>query len=155
MLPTLCGPYRNSCWFDHSSICIVLCFPGVVEASNDHAVACFKLLLVVPDSVHIKMCSAEVALGHIVLPVVSFPPVSIIVPMFPVRRRRHTGAAVQLGTFQKRRRQTAGRKCTSTSSSFRMHTCAGPCSEPGTLSLSLSWYVSLEVCSEVANGLGI
>jgi len=79
MLPTLCGPYRNSCWFDHSSICIFLCFPGVVEASNDHAVACFKLLLVVPDSVRIKMCSAEVALGHIVLPVVSFPPLSIIV----------------------------------------------------------------------------
>jgi hypothetical protein len=85
-----------------------LCFPGEVEASNDHAMACFKLLLLVSDSFHIEMCSAEVALGHFVLPLISFPPVSIVVPMFHVRRR-HTGAAVQLGTFQIGRRQTVGR----------------------------------------------
>lgn len=154
MLPTLCGPYRNCCWFDHSSICIFFCFPGEVEASNDHAMACLKLLLLVPDSFHIEMCSAEVALSHTVLPLVSFPPVSIIVPMSHVRRH-HTGAAVQLGTSQKRRRQTVGRKYTSTFSSFGRHTGAGPCSVPGTQSLSLSWFVRLDVCSEVANGLGI
>lgn len=150
MLPTRFGPYRNSCCFDHSSICI-FCFPGEVEASNDHAM--LKAAACCPWFSPCEMCSAEVTLGRIVLPVVSFPPVSIIVPMFRVRH--HTGAAVQLRTLEKGRRQTVGRKCTSTSSSFGRHTCAGPCSVPGTLSLSLSWYLRLDVCSEVANGLGI
>ena len=151
MLLTRCGPYRNSCFFNHSRICIFLCFPGEVEASNDHSM--LQVAACCPWFSPCEMCSAEVALGCIVFPVVSFPPVSIIVPLFHVRR--HTGASVQLGTFQKGRRRTVGRICASTSSSFGWHTSAGPCSAPGALSLSLSSYMRLDVCSEVANGLGM
>jgi hypothetical protein len=89
------------------AVFVFLCFPGEVEASDDHAM--LQAAACCPRFRPVEMCSAEVALGHIVLPVVSYPPVSIIVPMFHARRH-HTDAAVRLETFQKWRRQTFGRK---------------------------------------------
>jgi len=151
VLPTRCGPYRNSCCFDHSSICI-FCV-SQVKLRLQMAMPCFKLLLVVPGSVHVR-CVVQ-----------KWHSDAFYIQLFLSTCQHHFTnvpcssssylRCCPTGNLPKRGRQTVGRICTSTSSSFGRHTSAGPCSVPGTLSLSLSWYVRLDVCSEVANGLGI